>query len=114
MTGPEQHRLRGTVDPFNVDDLDPRDPFQIDERNAPHLAKHEGCDPELLYSMWVSECRFFPAAHGPADWFMVADVGGEFFVAALMRSAVASDGKCRPVGLRRAPLWLVDAYLDAL
>jgi hypothetical protein len=80
----------------------------------PHLAKHDGCDPELLYSMWVSDCRFFPDARAPADWFLVADLGGETFFAALMASSYSGHSKCRPIGLRRAPRWLADLYFEAL
>lgn len=111
MSGPT---LPGLEKPrFDVNALDPVDPFELDADNEPHLAKHEGCDPELLYSMWGGERLFF-RAHGPADWLLVADMGGEVFFAALMSPRYSGPEKCRPIGLRRAPARLATRYFHAL
>lgn len=96
--------------PFDVQALDPEDPFELDDVNSPHLAKHAGCDPELLYSLWAGERRYFRAAHGPADWFLVAEVGGLVYNAVLMPSEYSGSTKCRPIGLMEAPDWLAEMY----
>jgi hypothetical protein len=114
MSGPDQRQFDLELPRFNPALLDPEDPFELDAVNTPHLAKHEGCDPELLYSMWASDCRFLPADHGPADWFLVADLGGETFFAPVMPSSDSDPSKCRPIGLRRAPQQLEDLYFEAL
>jgi len=112
--GPEQPQFELGLPRFDTSLLDPVDPFELDDGNVPHLAKHEGCDSELLYSMWASDCRFLPAAHGPADWFLVADLGGEVYFAPVMPSSYSGHRKCRPIGLRRAPQMIIDSYLEAL
>jgi hypothetical protein len=95
---------------FDIDALDDEDPFEIDDRNAPHLAKYEGCDSELLYSMWAEDPQFHEAKHLPAHWYMVASVAGTVYCATLMPSQYSGHGKCRPIGLMEAPLWLRDAW----
>lgn len=97
---------------FDINALDPEQPFELDHVNSPHLAKHPGCDPELLYSIWASERRFYPAAHGPADWFLVAETGGIVYLATLMKAEHAGPDKCRPIGLMKAPNWIADLYLS--
>jgi hypothetical protein len=98
------------LEPFDVDALDDEDPFEIDHRNAPHLAKHEGCDAELLYSMWAEDPQFHEAKYAPAHWYMVAKVAGTVYCTTLMPSTYSGPGKCRPIGLMEAPLWLVDEW----
>lgn len=65
---PDEERL-------DVDLLDEDDPFEIDDQAA-HLFKHEGLGIEDVYEVWESDPLFYPAIP-PADWLLVAEVGGE-------------------------------------
>ena len=91
---------------FDYGLLDEEDPFEIDGVNGPHLAKHPGCDIDLLYSLWESgDGLFFPSHHGPADWFLFASVAGVVYMATLMPAESGATTKCRPIGLMEAPTW---------
>jgi hypothetical protein len=98
------------LEPFDIDALDDEDPFEVDQGNAPHLAKHAGCDPELLYSMWAEDPQFHEAKYRPAHWYMVARVAGTVYCATLMPSQYSGPDKCRPIGLMEAPPSMVDDW----
>lgn len=108
---------------FDIDLLDPDDPFEIDRGNEPHLYKHIvttrgrqiAIGPEDLLDMYHDNPRFFPASEdGPADWLMVAEVPGTMLMAPL--APPTSDGihRCRPVGLYAPSMELRRRYRQAV
>ena len=56
-------------DRFDPDDLDPLDPFELDEANIPHLHKH-GFTTDDLYDIWADPDAIYAPARpdGFADW----------------------------------------------
>jgi hypothetical protein len=63
---------------FDLEALDPDDPFELDDGNLPHLAKHAPFTAEDALDAWTfGDPLFYAAADdGPADWLMVARVPG--------------------------------------
>ena len=61
---------------FDLEALDPDDPFEFDRGNLPHLAKHAPFTANDALDAWAfGDPLFYPAAEdGPADWLMVAHV----------------------------------------
>ncbi|MGZ4619665.1 MAG: hypothetical protein ACXV3F_13340, partial [Frankiaceae bacterium] len=59
-------------DRFDPDDLDPLDPFELDEANIPHLHKH-GFTTDDLYDIWVDPDAIYAPARpdGFADWLLI-------------------------------------------
>jgi hypothetical protein len=98
------------MDRFEIDLLDPDDPFEIDTQAA-HLFKH-GYSPDDLYDMWCGNPLFYPADQaGSADWLLVGEVPGDIvLVAPLAPSRNGNYTKARPVGLYQAPTWLEIRY----
>jgi len=88
---------------FDLNLLDPHDPFEIDGQVA-HLFKQGPLGVEDVYEVWASNPSFYPA-QPPADWLMVAEVCGEVLLVVLMPSR-SSPTKCRPIGVYRASRWL--------
>lgn len=95
---------------LDLDQLDEDDPFEID-RQRPHLAKHDGFDEHTVYDMWESAPLFYPAVP-PADWLMVAELGGRVVVVPLAKPNEDDVSKCRPIGCYQASQQLVDRYRD--
>jgi len=97
---------------FDIDRLDPDDPFEIDERNLPHLYKHlpirEGrhvpVGVEDLKDMYVvGDPIFEPASEdGRADWIMIGEVPGLVLVVPLASSRSGDPRQCRPIGIYAA------------
>jgi hypothetical protein len=58
---------------FDLEALDPDDPFELDDGNLPHLAKHAPFTAEDVVDAWTfGGPLFYPAAEdGPADWLMM-------------------------------------------
>jgi hypothetical protein len=102
---------RERLDP---DMLDADDPFELDQGNRPHLCKH-GFTEEDLYDVWLGERIFFPAqANGEADVLLVAEVpGGDVLCVPLAPPRSEDYRKCRPIGLYRPKMDLVNDYRDA-
>lgn len=94
--------------------LDERDPFEIDDDNRPHLLKHGPFDVDDLYDAWAFDAPlFYPAADGgAADWLMVAEVPGELLVAPLARARSGDPRRCRPIGLYRPSRRLTEQYRE--
>lgn len=85
---------------FDIDVLDLDDPFELDDGNIPHLAKHPPFTAAVLDEAWrFGEPRFLPAADdGPADWLMVAQVAGSGLILVPL-AAGRSARQCRPIGI---------------
>lgn len=85
---------------FDPELLDEGDPFEIDDDNGPHLAKHSPFAPDDVYEAWVDPIRIFVAPpHPPAEWVLVARVGDEVVDVPLVRSRSGSARRCRPIGI---------------
>lgn len=92
---------------FNLDRLDPNDPFEIDGQVA-HLFKHGPLGIDDVYEVWASNPTFYPA-QPPAAWLMVAEVAGAVLLVVLMPSR-ANARKCRPIGVYVASRWLANIH----
>ena len=90
---------------FDLDRLDPDDPFEIDDQVA-HLFKHGPLGIEDVYEAWRSRPGFYPAKP-PAKWIMVAHVHGRYIAVPLAPSRNGTPSKCRPIGCYPAPTSLV-------
>jgi hypothetical protein len=95
---------------FDPSLLDPNDPFEVDDRNRPHLAKHAPFTEETLFDAWANPgVIFVPAADDlAADWLMLADVGGAIVQVPLAPSS--DESRCRPIGVYAATAALVARY----
>lgn len=101
-----EHRL------LDLELLDERSPFEIDDDNRPHLVKHGPFDIDDLYDAWAFDTPlFYPAPDdGPADWLMVAEVPGDLLLAPLVRARSGDASRCRPIGIYRPGARLADQY----
>jgi len=97
---------------FEIDALDPDDPFEIDGDNMPHLAKHAPFTADDVLDAWAfGDPLFYPAAEdGPADWLMVARLPEGIVVVPLAPPRVDDLRKCRPVGIYQPSRTLVARY----
>jgi hypothetical protein len=97
---------------FDLEALDPDDPFELDSGNLPHLAKHAPFTAEDALDGWAyGEPLFYPAAEeGPADWLMVARVPGAIIVVPLAPSRSGDPRKCRPIGIYEPSRALAERY----
>ena len=95
---------------FDVDLLDDRDPFEINDQLA-HLFKHRGLGVEDIYDVWRSDPIFYPAKP-PAHWLMVGQVAGRTLVVPLMPSRAGAPSTCRPIGCYDAPRTLIQRYQE--
>jgi hypothetical protein len=86
---------------FDLEALDPDDPFELDSGNIPHLAKHAPFTAEDVVDAWASgDPLFYPAAEeGSADWLMVARIPGAIVVVPLAPPHGSDPRKCRPIGI---------------
>ena len=64
---------------FDLEALDPDDPFELDDGNLPHLAKHAPFTAEDAVDAWTfGDPLFYPAAEdGPAIAFGDADTSDD-------------------------------------
>ncbi len=96
------------MDLFDLDDLDPTDPFEVDDQAGKrHLFKRPHLGLEDVLEVWSSDPLFYPAK-APAHWRMVAEVSGQVLVVPL--SPTARADKCRPIGCYAATRALSVAY----
>lgn len=93
---------------FDIDLLDDEDPFEIDNQAA-HLFKHASLGTADIYEAYMSEPVFYPAKP-PADWLMVAQVGGQVLVVPLANANQSVVQKCRPIGCYPAAKHLENLY----
>lgn len=90
---------------FDPERLDEQDPFEIDDDNRTHLAKHSPYTAEDLADAWNDpKALFVPAAlDGPADWLLVARLpGGDLIEVPVTTARSGEWGKCRPIGIYQA------------
>jgi hypothetical protein len=97
---------------LDLDALDPDDPFELDDGNIPHLAKHAPFTAEDAVDAWLfGRPLFYPAAEdGPADWLMVARVPGAIIVVPLAPARSGDARKCRPIGIYEPSRSLAERY----
>lgn len=86
---------------FDMEALDPEDPFELDDGNIPHLAKHAPFTANDALDAWAfGQPLFYPAAEdGPADWLMVARIPETVVVVPLAPPRSGDATKCRPIGI---------------
>jgi hypothetical protein len=86
---------------FEIDALDPEDPFEIDADNMPHLAKHAPFTAGDVIDAWAfGDPFFYPAAEdGPADWLMLARLPEGIVLVPLAAPRSDDLRKCRPIGI---------------
>lgn len=94
--------IQSSADPWNFDpaQIDQDDPFEIDERNRPHLAKHPPYTEEDLFDAFFGAPLFVRAAHEPAHLLMIAPIPGDMVVVPIMPAQSANQ--IRPLGIYRA------------
>jgi len=102
-------------DRFNVDLLDPEDPFEIDDGNRPHLHKHLPTDdtgrpiavgPEDILDVYLCGDPWFYEARkeGAADWLMVGSLPGLVICVPLAPPNSKDVRRCRPIGIYKPSL----------
>lgn len=87
---------------FDPELLDPGDPFEIDDANRPHLAKHSPHTDTDLLDAWADPNLLFAeaAADGPADWILIAVLPGGAVIQVPLAPPRSRDWwKCRPIGI---------------
>lgn len=98
------------LDRFDLDALDPDDPFEVDDGNRPHLVKHLLMDDQRAVVITMSDIRdhyagcavrFYEAdaARGPAHWLMVCRIDSAVVTVPLVPAHSGDPTKCRPIGL---------------
>ena len=97
-------------DLLDIDHLADHDPFEINDQAA-HLFKHAALGIDDIHEVWHSEPVFY-AAKPPADWLMVAEVGGQVLVVPLARPDSGDPTKCRPIGCYEATRRLAQRYRE--
>lgn len=97
---------------FELDALDPDDPFEFDRGNVPHLARHAPFTAGDVLDAWAfGDPLFYPAAEeGPADWLMVARVPGAIVLVPLAPPRSDDPRKCRPIGIYEPSRSLIERY----
>lgn len=89
------------MDLFDLDDLDPTDPFEVDDQAGKrHLFKRPHLGLEDVLEVWSSDPLFYPAK-APAHWRMVAEVSAKYWLFRCRRprgptNAVPSGATPRP------------------
>jgi len=101
------------LDPWDFDPetLDLDDPFEIDDRNRPHLAKHPPYTEEDLLDAIFGAPVFVRASHEPAHLLMIAPIPGDMVVVPIMPAR--SPRQIRPLGIYRASRKHEIAYDEA-
>jgi hypothetical protein len=101
--------------PFDPDDLDPEDPFELDAGNRPHLCNHDHYSENDLLDIYDSDALYYPTGEeGPrrAEWFMVGQPPGEpALVVPLAPPRSGNPSKARPVSIYKATGQLLEQYL---
>lgn len=97
---------------FDIEALDPDEPFEFDSDNIPHLAKHAPFTAEDALDAWAfGDPLFYPAREeGPADWLMVARVPGAIVMVPLAPPRSGDRRKCRPIGIYEPSHSLIERY----
>jgi len=97
---------------FDLGALDSDDPFEIDDGNLPHLAKHAPFTADDVLDAWTfGDPLFYPAADdGSADWLMVARIPGAMVLVPLAPPRSGDPRRCRPIGIYEPSRALVERY----
>jgi hypothetical protein len=86
---------------FDVDLLDPEQPFEFDGDNLPHLLKHV-YTPADIYDVYEGLPVFYEAdPRGSADWLMTGQVPGDILTVPLAPPRSRSSHMARPIGIYR-------------
>ncbi|HMQ26400.1 MAG TPA: hypothetical protein PKA98_10470, partial [Acidimicrobiales bacterium] len=85
---------------LDIDRLADDDPFEINVQTA-HLFKHDDLGVTDILEVWQSDPVFYPAKP-PADWLVVADLGGRVLVVPIARPDSGDRARCRPIGCYEA------------
>jgi hypothetical protein len=96
------------TDRLDLDALDEDEPFEVGDQTA-HLFKHAALGIDDVYETWRSDPLFYPAKP-PADWLMVAEVGGRVLTVPLAKPRTDDPRRCRPIGCYEAARHLADRY----
>lgn len=98
------------TDPFRLlEGLDSEDPFEIDDRNRAHLAKHPPYTEEDIYDAYWGDPVFAPSKP-PAELLMIGSIPGDWIVVPLV--AGSRQGKLRPIGIFKAGKKHMDIYVE--
>ena len=95
---------------LDIDGLADDDPFEIDDQAA-HLFKHAALGIDDIHEVWRSDPVFYPAKP-PADWLMVAEVGGRVLVVPVAPPDSGDLTRCRPIGCYEATEGLAQRYRE--
>ncbi len=95
---------------LDIDRLADDDPFEIDDQAA-HLLKHAALGIDDIHEVWQSDPVFYPAKP-PADWLMVAEVGGRVLVVPVAPPDSGDPTRCRPIGCYEATEHLSQRYRE--
>lgn len=97
---------------FNLDLLDPDDPFEIDDGNRPHVYKHLPTEAgrsiavgvEDIYDVYIADLPIYYEGQeeAPADWLMVGEVPALVLIVPLAPPNSGDKTRCRPIGLYSA------------
>jgi hypothetical protein len=98
------------LDRLSLDALDPDDPFEVDELNSPHLAKHLLMSDGRPVIVTISDVRDHYAGgavqvyeadpdRGPAHWLIVCRIDGVVVTVPILPAKSGDPTKCRPIGL---------------
>lgn len=95
---------RSTVSPTHgwlpdLGALDQDDPFELDDVNLAHLARHAPYTVEDVLDVFFG-APIFTDAEPPAVWLMIGPVPGDFLVVPLTMARAATQ--LRPIGVYRA------------
>jgi hypothetical protein len=94
--------------PFDPDELDPDDPFELDAGNRPHLCGHPPYSEADLRDIFDSDARFYPTGEGEemidgrrrAQWLMVGQPPGEDPLLVPLAAPNSHDPtKARPISI---------------
>ncbi|HWL41296.1 MAG TPA: hypothetical protein VNQ73_00030 [Ilumatobacter sp.] len=96
---------------LDLDRLNQDDPFEVDQVNAAHLAKHDHFATDDLYDAFADNPIFVGAPHEPALWLMIAEIPGDIVIIPLMRAR--NPTQVRPIGIYRANTRYRKVFRDA-
>jgi hypothetical protein len=90
------------VEPWDLNPelIDQDDPFEIDDGNAPHLAKHAPFTQDDALDAFFDNPIFVDAPRRPALWLMIAEIPGDIVVIPLVPAV--SPTQVRPIGIYSA------------
>lgn len=108
---------------FDLDGLDPKEPFEIDMESLPHFYKHfflrDGrpikVELEDILGLYLwGAVRYYeaPTEAGDAHWLLVGEIDGLLVTVPLAPPNSGDPGKCRPIGIFMTGSGLRKKYLE--